>query len=51
MSPLTEKGRKIKRKMRETYGGDSEKAERVFHASRQKGTIRGVDKGRKRKRR
>jgi hypothetical protein len=44
--PLTSKGRKIKRAMRRQYG--KEKGERVFHASRNKGTIRGVDRRRKR---
>ena len=39
--PLTEKGEKIREKMDEEYG--PEKAERVFYASRNKGTITGVD--------
>ena len=43
--PLTPKGRKIKRAMREQYG--AEKGERVFHASAQKGTIEGVHRGKK----
>lgn len=41
--PLTPKGAKIKDKMERRYG--KEKGERVFHASRNKGTIKGVDKG------
>lgn len=40
--PLTTKGRKIKQSMRKTYG--AEKAEQVFHASRNAGTISGVDR-------
>ena len=39
--PLTNKGRKIMRSMRKTYGDN---AERVFYASRNKGRIKGVDK-------
>ena len=39
--PLTKKGKKIKRKMRATYG--KKKADRVFYASKNKGTITGVD--------
>jgi len=45
--PLTKKGKKIKRAMREQYG--PEKGEQIFHASRNKGTIKGVEKKRKRK--
>ena len=40
MSPLTEKGKKIKRAMIKEYG--KEKGERVFYASERKGTIKGV---------
>lgn len=40
MSPLTEKGRKIKREMQKTHG--KEKGTRIFHASANKGTIKGV---------
>ncbi len=40
--PLTRKGRKIKRAMRAQYG--KKKGERVFYASRNKGTIKGVDR-------
>jgi hypothetical protein len=44
--PLTKKGAKIKRAMTKQYG--KAKGERVFYASANKGTIRGVHK-RKRK--
>ena len=40
--PLTEKGRKIKRAMIEEYG--KERGTRIFHASKSKGTITGVEK-------
>jgi hypothetical protein len=49
MSPLTRKGRKIKRSMQKTYGS-KKKADQVFYASRNKGRIKGVDRKRKRKR-
>ena len=39
--PLTKRGKKIKRKMQETYGKD--RGEEVFYASRNKGTIQGVE--------
>ena len=39
--PLNKKGRRIMHKMEDTYGTD--KAKRVFYASRNKGTITGVD--------
>lgn len=39
--PLTEKGATIKKAMSEEYG--PEKGERVFYASKNKGTISGVD--------
>ena len=39
--PLTRKGEKIKSAMQQTYGPD--KGEQVFYASRNKGTITGVD--------
>lgn len=42
--PLTKKGRKIKNAMRKQYGSKS--GERVFYASKNKGTIKGVDKSR-----
>jgi hypothetical protein len=44
--PLTKKGAKIKRAMTKGYG--AEKGERVFYASANKGTIKGVHKGKKR---
>jgi hypothetical protein len=40
--PLTEKGEKIKGAMEEKYG--KEKGEKVFYASKNKGTISGVDR-------
>jgi len=40
--PMTSKGRKIMRAMHRRYG--KKKAKQVFYASRNKGTIRGVDK-------
>ena len=43
--PLTKKGAKIKKKMQETYGKG--KGEEVFYASANKGTIKGVHKGKK----
>ncbi|MFP3422026.1 hypothetical protein R0K19_21905 [Bacillus sp. SIMBA_161] len=43
--PLTDKGRKIMASMKEQYG--SEKGERVFYASKNKGKIKGVEKKRK----
>jgi len=39
--PLTEKGKKIKAAMKKQYG--AKKGEQVFHASKQEGTITGVD--------
>lgn len=39
--PLTHKGEVIKKAMTEEYG--KEKGERVFYASKNKGTISGVD--------
>jgi hypothetical protein len=39
--PLTSKGKKIMQAMEQEYGKDAEK---VFYASRNKGTISGVDK-------
>lgn len=44
--PLSKKGAKIKRAMNKTYG--PKKAERVFYASKNAGTIKGVEKKRKR---
>ena len=43
--PKTKKGQKIMRSMKAQYG--PEKGERVFYASRNKGTITGVDKPKK----
>jgi hypothetical protein len=40
--PLTAKGEEIKKAMEKTYG--PEKAERVLYASKNKGTISGIDK-------
>jgi hypothetical protein len=39
--PLTKKGKKIKKAMAEEYG--KKRGEQVFYASRNKGTIKGVD--------
>jgi len=47
--PLTSKGKKIKRAMRKQYGKN--RGEGVFHASANKGTISGVEKGGRRRRR
>jgi hypothetical protein len=41
--PLTKKGEKIMGAMKEEYGDKA--GERVFYASKNKGTIKGVDKG------
>ena len=41
--PLTEKGQKIMKSMKDKYG--SEKGKEVFYASKNKGKIKGVDKG------
>ena len=40
--PLTKKGKKIMKSMKEQYG--SKKGEAVFYASRNKGKIKGVEK-------
>ena len=40
--PLSKKGRKIKKEMIKQYG--KKKGERVFYASANKGTIKGVEK-------
>jgi hypothetical protein len=40
--PLTKKGKKIKRAMQKEYG--AKKGKQVFYASRNKGTIKGVDR-------
>jgi len=39
--PKTKKGKKIYNSMKKTYG--KKKAKKVFYASRNKGTIKGVD--------
>lgn len=41
--PLTKKGSKIMKAMKSEYGKDKGKS--VFYASRNKGTIKGVEKG------
>jgi hypothetical protein len=43
--PLTKKGKKIRRSMREQYG--KKKGDRVYYASQNKGTITGTHKKRK----
>ena len=43
--PLNQKGRKIMKSMKKTYGKD---AKAVFYASKNKGTIKGVEKKKKR---
>ena len=40
--PMTEKGKTIKEAMKKKYG--KKKGEQVFHASKNKGTIKGVEK-------
>jgi hypothetical protein len=45
--PMTKKGKKIKKAMDKEYG--SKKAEKVFYASANKGTIKGVEKKTKKK--
>ena len=45
--PLTKKGKKIKRAMQKKYG--KKKGTKVLYASENKGTIRGIHKGKKRK--
>ena len=42
--PLTPKGRKVLRSMKQQYG--AQKGERVFYASAKKGTVRGVHRKR-----
>jgi hypothetical protein len=41
--PLTRKGRKVKRSMEREYG--TEKGDRVFYASENKGRIKGLKRG------
>lgn len=43
--PLTKKGEKILRQMKREYG--TQRGERVFYASQNKGTIRGTHKKRR----
>lgn len=45
--PLNEKGKKIKRTMEKEYG--KKRGESIFYASENKGTIKGVTKGKARK--
>lgn len=40
--PLTEKGQKVMAAMQKEYGSD--KGERVFYATRNKGKLKGVEK-------
>jgi hypothetical protein len=40
--PLTEKGKKVRRAMKKTYG--SKKGDEVFYASQNKGVIKGTHK-------
>ncbi len=40
--PLTKKGKKILGSMKESYGSD--KGKQVFYASKNKGSVKGVDK-------
>ena len=42
--PLNQKGRKIMKSMKKTYGKD---AKAVFYASKNKGVIKGVEKKKK----
>ena len=44
--PLNEKGRKIMKSMKDQYG--KKRGEQVFYASKNKGTIKGVEKKKKR---
>ncbi len=45
--PLNAKGKKIKKAMEKEYG--KKKGERVFYASENKGTIKNVTKGKKKR--
>ena len=45
--PLNEKGRKIMKSMKDQYG--KKRGEQVFYASKNKGTIKGVEKKKKRR--
>ena len=44
--PLNEKGHKIMKSMKDQYG--KKRGEQVFYASKNKGTIKGVEKKKKR---
>ena len=44
--PLNKKGKKIMKSMKKQYG--KKRAETVFYASKNKGTIKGVEKKKKR---
>ena len=44
--PLNKKGKKIMKSMKKQYG--KKKGETVFYASRNKGVIKGAEKGKKR---
>lgn len=46
--PLTKKGGKILKSMRDTYGSDK-KAKQVLYASKNAGKISGIDKAKKKK--
>jgi hypothetical protein len=46
--PLTKKGQKILKSMKETYG-DTKKAKSVLYASKNAGKITGIDKAKKKK--
>lgn len=43
--PLTKKGAKVKREMEKEYG--KERGEKIFYAAENKGTIKGVSKKKK----
>jgi len=43
--PMTEKGKKIMKSMKKQYG--KKKGEKIFYASKNKGVIKGVEKGKK----
>jgi len=45
--PLNAKGKKIKKAMKKEYG--EEKGEKIFYASENKGTIKGVTKKKRKK--
>ena len=45
--PLTEKGKQVMAAMKDEYG--AKKGEQVFYASRNKGTISGVERSKRRR--